>query len=315
MTDAGGRFTEATMTVAMRQITSQLGVDDADARLLNLTNNAVFALPTAGLVIRILRSHSLHDRVHKVVRLARWFAEIGAPTVRLVTSIDQPRRLNSLLATVWHYEPPMPPTPTIEDLGPCLRRFHALGIPPFGLPDWDPVGEARARLADAEHLEHDDRAFIEAWCDRLAPRITDLNQRTDRRLMHGDAHAGNLLRVPDARVLLCDFDATNHGPWQFDLVPAAVGEVRFGRHGAHKKLANAYGYDVTTDPGWPLLRETRELKMITGALPYLGGPGIAKEFARRLQSIAIGDGSAPWTPFADLLTPPESSLASTRMSG
>jgi hypothetical protein len=301
MTDISGRFTEAAMTQAMRQMASELGVDVADAQLLRLTNNAVFALPAAGLVVRIIRTHGQHERVYKVVRLAQWFADIDAPTIRLLASIDQPVRLGSLLATVWRYEPQTLPTPTVEDLGPCLRRFHALGVPTFAMPGWDPVSDARARLADAEFLEDDDRCFIEGWCDQLAPRISDLNQRTDSGLMHGDAHAGNLVRDRDGRVLLCDFDATSLGPWQFDLVPAAVGEVRFRRVGAQKRLAAAYGYDVTVDPNWPLLREVRELKMVTGALPYLcGGLGVAEEFAIRLHSIASGDENARWTPFAEL---------------
>ncbi|MFD6756153.1 hypothetical protein [Micromonospora gifhornensis] len=51
----------------------------SDARLLNLTNNAVFALPEAGLVIQITRSHRLQERAAKVARLARWFERLDAP--------------------------------------------------------------------------------------------------------------------------------------------------------------------------------------------------------------------------------------------
>src|SRR5438067_3868335 len=184
MTDMAGRFTEAAMIEAMRQIAAELDVPTGDARLLRLTNNAVFALPEAGLVIRILRSYGLHERVYKAVRLAQWFTEIDAPTIRLATAIDQPVQFGSLLATVWHYVPPAPPPLAIEDLGPCLRRFHALGVPPFALPGWDPVSDARARLADAEFLEDDDRTFIEGWCDQLVSRLAELH--ADRRLVHGD---------------------------------------------------------------------------------------------------------------------------------
>jgi hypothetical protein len=81
----------------------------------------------------------------------------------------------------------------------------------------------------------------------------------------------------------------------------AVGEARFGRAGAHEQLAAAYGYDVTTDPAWPLLREARELKMVAAAVPPMAStPGIATEFDTRLQSIRRGDHSACRTPFADL---------------
>ncbi|RLK09483.1 hypothetical protein DER29_5983 [Micromonospora sp. M71_S20] len=69
MTGADGRFTAAAMRRALANISGQLGVDDADARLLRLTNNAVFALPAAGLVVRITRTYRLHARVHKVAEL------------------------------------------------------------------------------------------------------------------------------------------------------------------------------------------------------------------------------------------------------
>jgi hypothetical protein len=65
-------------------------------------------------------------------------------------------------------------------------------------------------------------------------------------------------------------------------------------------LTAAYGYDVTTDPGWSLLREARERKKVAAAVPLLASaPGVAQEFRVRLGSIVRGDTSARWTPFAD----------------
>jgi hypothetical protein len=152
MSGITGRFAEAVMWQAMRQVARQLDVSADDAILLRLTNNAVFALPAAGLVIRITRSLALAERVHKVANLGAWFERVGAPTIRLDHRIDQPVRAGRLLATVWRYLPPRPPAPTGSDLGQVLREFHALPPPPFALPRWDPVGDARTRLADAEAL-------------------------------------------------------------------------------------------------------------------------------------------------------------------
>ena len=289
------------MMEAMRQIANRLHVSADDAQMLRLTNNAVFALPRAGLVIRINRSHGLHERAYKVVRLAQWFEQINAPTIRLLSAIKQPLQVGDLLATVWQYVPPAMERPTVIDLGPVLHAFHSQDPPPFPLPTWDPVEDARQRLADAEALQDNHRALLGAWCDLLRPRLDDLRQRTESGMVHGDAHVSNLLRAADGRVLMCDFDSTCLGPWQYDLVAVPVGEQRFRRSGMHRALAETYGYDVTTDPDWPLLKEARELKMIVGALPYLAsGPKVLQEFELRLRSVVDGDHDVRWTPFAEV---------------
>ncbi|MEU6073309.1 aminoglycoside phosphotransferase family protein [Micromonospora sp. NPDC047074] len=285
----------------MRQTATGLGVPSDDAQLLQLTNNAVFALPRSGIVIRIARSHRLRDRVTKVVQLARWFAEIDAPTIRLAPGVEQPVEVGDLVASIWTYVPPRSPAPAVEDLGSVLREFHALGLPPFPMPVWDPIHDARRRLADAEGINRNDRDFLLEWCDRLDPPITALNERTDPMLIHADAHAGNLLRYSSRRVVMCDFDATSAGPWQVDLAAVAVGEARFGGTRAHRRLAKAYGFDVTSDPEWPILRDVRELKMIVAAVPLLASsPSHVAEFANRIESVRSGDHVAGWTPFADL---------------
>lgn len=301
MTGIDGRFTEAAMRQALANLSEHLSVDSADARLLRLTNNAVFALPTAGLVVRIARTHRLHARVHKVAALGRWFQEVDAPTIRLADGVDQPLADGDLLATVWRYVAPHEPQPDAGDLGVTLRALHSRGTPSLHLPRWDPIGDARSRLDDAEGLADRDRDYLLAWCDRLEPRLQQFAARVEPGLVHGDAHEGNLLRDGSGRVLMCDFDATCIGPWQVDLVPAPANEARFGRTGGHRKLAAAYGYDITQDPSWGLLHEARDLKMIAAAVPLLASaPGVADEFQLRLGSVRAGDTSVRWTAFGDL---------------
>jgi hypothetical protein len=282
------------------KIADRLGAARDDMTLLRMTNNAVFALPTAGLVIRITRSHGLHQRVHKVAALGGWFRTVHAPTIRLAADVEQPIDEDRLLATVWTYLPQNPPAPTVDELGRLLHEIHRLGPPPFPLPTWDPVGDALARLADAEALSEHDREFLLQWCDSLSQRLEDAAARQPG-LVHGDAHTGNVLRRTDGQSVLCDFDATCLGPWQVDLTAVPVGEIRFKRTSGHQELARAYGRDVTADPQWPLFREARELKMVAAAVPLLASaPGVAREFATRLRSVQQKDDSARWTPFADL---------------
>ncbi|MCG5442333.1 aminoglycoside phosphotransferase family protein [Micromonospora sp. NIE79] len=285
----------------MRDVAAILGVSPETALLLQLTNNAVFALPRSGIVIRIARTHQLLDRVTKVVQLGRWFARIDAPTIRLAPDVEQPVRVGDLVASVWSYVRPSPVAPTVEDLGLVLREFHALDVAPIALPAWDPVGDARRRLADAEGLDTNDRDFLVKWCDRLEPQLVALSHREEPKLVHGDAHVGNLLREASGRAVMCDFDATCIGPWQVDLAAVAVGEARFGGTGLHEGLARVYGYDVTSDQSWTVLREARELKMIAAAVPLISNsPSVAGEFADRLKSVREGDPKARWKPFAGL---------------
>lgn len=301
MTGAGGRFTEEAMRGTLARIAADLGIDAGRATLLRLTNNAVFALPEAGVVVRITRSYRLHARVHKVAALGAWFPTVEAPTIRLAGGLTQPVADGDLLATVWDWVPHTPPPPDASDLGIALRGFHAIGLPPFPLPAWDPIGDARTRITDAEALDPVDRDYLLAWCDRLQPQVEAFAASADTGLIHGDAHEGNLVRGRDGRALLCDFDATCAGPWQVDLAPAPANEARFGPTGAHAELAATYGYDITRDPAWPLLQAARELKMIAAATPILASaPGVAAEFRLRLDSVRDGDTGVRWTAFGDL---------------
>lgn len=300
------------MRACLARIAGGLNINPEGARLLRLTNNAVFALPAAGLVVRITRSHALHERAQKNAALGGWFATVDAPTIRLAEHVEQPIVDGALLATVWHWLPPTAPPPDTGDLGTALREWRALGLPPFPLPDWDPIGDARTRISDAEALDDADRDYLLRWCDRLEPRLHAFTAGADRSLIHGDAWTGNLLRTPEGRVVWCDFDATAAGPWQVDLVPAPVSELRFARSG-HARLAAAYGYDITTDPAWPLLREARELKAIAAGAPLLASaPGVAAQFRLRLNSIRDHDLTARWTAYGDLTNP---GTASERVPG
>lgn len=135
MSELGGRFTEPVMHQIMHDLAGRLGVPDGDARLLRLTNNAVFALPAAGLVVRIIRSRRLRERAHKVAGLGAWLAHMDAPTIRLAdVAVSQPIEVGGLLATVWHYLPPSSPALTVADLGAVLREFHKLERPAVALP-------------------------------------------------------------------------------------------------------------------------------------------------------------------------------------
>lgn len=218
--------------------------------------------------------------------------------------LPQPVHVGPDLITVWRQVTPGGPDPTSGDLAAVLRGIHALGCPPRDLPAWGVTEGIRRRLATAAGLDHDTHAYLvgefAAVEDRLAS-LADLPPLIPPGVIHGDAHLGNLIASPTGPVL-CDFDSTSVGPREWDLTPVAVGALRFGYcPDVHRSLADAYGADVTTWPGFPTLRRLRELQLVTSVLPVLdANPALLPQWQHRLNTFRDNDYHTLWTPYADL---------------
>jgi hypothetical protein len=64
----------------------------------------------------------------------------------------------------------------------------------------------------------------------------------------------------------------------------------------YRTFAAAYGYDVTSWPGFGVLRAVRELKLTTSVLPILRSrPQVRPELFRRLDDLRQGRMDARWT--------------------
>jgi hypothetical protein len=291
-----GDFTRAKLARALAQVCAIAGLDHTGATLLRITNNAVYRLAKHPVVVRIVASRALRHRVEKVVRVATWFAEHDVPAVRLLAGVAQPVRVGDHLATLWDEVPPGGPKPRARDLGRLLRRVHTLPDPEFPLPGWHPLDDVRRRVDDAEDLHDADRKFLLRRCEEVDGRLRELQFVMPRCLIHGDAHLGNLISS-SAGPVLCDFDSSCIGPPEWDLIPLAVGVVRFGEPaGRYRELARTYGLDVTRWGGFPVMREVRELKLITSVLPIMtSNPGVRPELLRRLDDFRRGDTSARWS--------------------
>ncbi|CAM3611549.1 aminoglycoside phosphotransferase family protein [Kibdelosporangium persicum] len=288
------RFSRDSLAAALTQICDSIGLDATGATLLRFTNNAVYRLAGDTAVVRIVGSRGLRHRVEKVVRMAAWFAEHDIPAVRLLAGVEQPIRAGEHLATVWDVVPEGGRRPRGRDLGGLLRRVHSLP-PPLDLPEWDPLDDVRRRIDDAEDIADEDLQFLLKTCDRLREELAGLEFELPPAMLHGDAHLGNLIPSPDGPVL-CDFDSTSVGPPEWDLTPVAVGVGRFGEPArTYREIVRAYGFDVTRWSGFRVLREVRELKLITSVLPSVrSNPMVRPELMRRLGDFRRGDTRARW---------------------
>jgi len=293
--DGEGQFSPENLAEALNAVCAEAGLDPAGAELLRCTNNAVFELATAPVVVRIVASNALRHRVDKVVRVATWLAVHDLPAVRLVSGIGQPVAAGPYLATVWETVRHGGKQPRGRDLAQLLRRLHELPAPPFALPAWEPLDDVRRRIGEADGLDAADLRFLVDRLDEVSDRLDALEFALPTSLLHGDAHLGNLIPSP-AGPVLCDFDSASLGPPEWDLTPLAVGVVRFGEPvGRYRELARTYGFDVTRWKGFPVLRAVRELKLITSVLPILSSrPEVRPEFFRRLTDVRRGDVSARW---------------------
>ncbi len=155
-----------------------------------------------------------------------------------------------------------------------------------------PAAQASRRLCGSEHLP--------PCLPPIAPGCSlGEYERLDFPLghgwIHGDAYPGNTLWDGD-RALLGDWDEVGTGPRELDLVNTHQG-ARFGRPQAERAaFTAAYGYDVTAWPGFPVLREIRDLHTL-GSYMRLAGTGnrrAAIELGFRLGTLKRGDADAQW---------------------
>lgn len=282
-------------------IAEHTGLDDTDAVLIKFTNNAVVRLPRSGAVIRIAGSAITRQRVPGVIAAAELFAAHQIPAVRLMPGLDQPIRQDGHLATVWRGIPDDGPDPAAADLARILTEIHALTASPR-IPQWALPDGLRHRIRHTPDVDPDTRAFLTAELDRVQAALAELATippLIPPGIIHGDAHLGNLISTREGAVV-CDFDSTSVGPREWDLVPAAVGSLRFGYSpDVHQGLAEAYGVDVTAWPGFPVLRRLRELQLVTSVLPVLNAnPALRPQWEHRLRTYRNGDDNARWTPYA-----------------
>ncbi|MFE2579946.1 phosphotransferase enzyme family protein [Streptomyces sp. NPDC059378] len=287
-------LTEANARRAMLTACDSSGLTQPrNAKLLRLGENALFALPEAGVVVRVARSTEMAEKVAKELAVARWLARHGFPSVH-PTDAPQPVEADGRLVTFWEYVPDSAPPTSPNLLAALLRDLHALPDPDFPLPVLNPFPIMRRRLEVASGVKREDVRFLSDACDDAEADFRALVDSSPGHLIHGDAHRGNVLSNGH-QALLIDYEAVAIGPRAWDLVPTAMAVDRFGLPSdEYADFSQTYGGDVTEWHGYSVLRTTRELGMTTWLMQIAQSGPAADEFTLRMESLRKGDLEQRW---------------------
>lgn len=275
------------------------GTDPHDAEILRGQTNAVVRLRNDPIVIKIARKGTPFTDVLRTVEFVRWLMDQGFPTVPLHGGVTQPVVIDGHPVTFWTYLPQDTGAPiTAADLATPLHALHRLPPAPVAIPTLDNLGAVRAGLAAVQNLPDEDLHYLRARAEQLerAQRlVTYLHHPT---LIQGDPQHRNALRdIGGGRTVLCDWDTIANGQPEWDLVTVEIHCRRFGYGARHyEEFAAAYGFDVTEWPGYPVLRDIRELRMITtNASKATHRPGTLAEVRRRIAALRQGDVRRQWS--------------------
>lgn len=293
-------FTSARARDIFVQACTSLGLPSGDAELLRLGENAIFRVRghQRQLVVRISRSLTRMPIVERELCVARWLDTAGVPVARPFDDLVQPVVVGGHPVSVWHFVDTGMDRPGVGDLARLLRQVHAVQDGPCDLPQLDPLVHVESRIRGADRLESADRDFLLDWSDQLRQRYAGLDFALRPGFIHGDAHTGNLLGTA-GRAVLTDFEMVAVGPREWDLAPLAVIHARFGlTDHAYRDFVDEYGFDVESWPGFPVLRDIRELTMTAWLMQNLAeGPAVADEVSLRIASIRDGNTHRAWHAF------------------
>lgn len=238
---------------AAASVARGLGLPADDLRVLSARGNLVVHLAPAPVVARVatLTAWSRRDPVawmRRELLVAGHAARRGAAVIAPTPLADPgPHTGGEHPVTLWTFHELTDCRPTPEDTGAALAALHdACADLPGPLarltPVHDQIDDALAALADRALVPP---ATLDTLRRRHAAVLADLPGPSDTdAVLHGDAHAGNLVRAGD-RWCWTDFEEACRGPVAWDL---AVVSASTGEHGGHRALAAYAAVSGTSAP-------------------------------------------------------------------
>ncbi|MEU6135239.1 aminoglycoside phosphotransferase family protein [Nocardioides sp. NPDC047086] len=279
----------------LREAASQVGLNAENAHLLRNGSNAIYLLPSAGVVARVGRPGTAENGARQV-QIASWLSAGGIEAnlpidgLDLVVVAERP--------VTWWTPIPAHRHATPAELGAVLRKLHALQVPPtIDLPNLDMIRYVGERITSARSLPASDREWLQGRLIGLDAGLTSTVALRSRHVVHGDAWQGNLV-VPDGgQPILLDFDNVSIGHPAWDLIPLAVDHEDFARidSDAYAAFVTAYGsYDVRDEPWFRTLADLQELRWTAFAAGKAAtSPEAAAEASHRLACLR-GEIPRPW---------------------
>lgn len=301
MSTATSALTPSVASRVLAEVCRQLDVPADGARSLRYGENALFHLPVLGVIVRIGRSIAA---ANKEVAVARWLADQGYPAARIAAIAEQPVLTDGFPVTFWSFLDEDDRRATSAELGTALRTLHALTPPAdLGLPAFSPMPKVRDRLRSLppDALSERDVSFLHERLEELEQSFENLTYALPMGPVHGDAHAGNLLRLKSTgAIILIDFEDFCSGPREWDV---AVETVRYKSMGwvsgpDYRSYVESYGFDPLDWDGYPRLRDARELNMTTWLMQQAGeSQEIDSEIAQRLEDLRYPGRPRRWHTF------------------
>lgn len=290
-------FTAPTSLLTLHSACAQVGWDlPSDPELVRLGENAVWRLPE-GVIARVARSEDRYAQAQRGVALARWMAEHQVPVAAPIEGIDNPHRTpEGGVVTFWQEIPQARPA-SPGQLGAALASLHRMPAPSHvDLPRAAAVDKAEGRLRVVD-LEEEDRAALLELAARLQGEYAGLSYELEPTVVHGDAHAANLMATPHGEVGWVDLDGVGWGQPEWDLVLTAIEhECGWVTDREYGQFVDAYGYDVMDAPAYATLRGIRLLRM-TSWLAQLPGAVERAEVERRVRDLRGGGSIRGWRAF------------------
>jgi Ser/Thr protein kinase RdoA (MazF antagonist) len=235
-------------------LADRLGLPASDPIVLSNRGNLLVRFPAAGLVARVATLTAWTRRepfrwLAREVAVARHVAGRGGPVVPPARGVDPgPHWQDGFAISLFVYldQTTPVPAPLPRDCGRVLARFHeAARDCPADLGYLSPATEQvtdalavieREDLADAATV-----ATLRAAHDRVLDEIAAVGDE-HMVVLHGDAHAGNLLAAGPAGWVWTDLEETSRGPAAWDLATLAS---RYDAAAAREALA-AYAAQAGT---------------------------------------------------------------------